>query len=565
MDFRSTWFAGRGAQAALVVLMVSGLSAQISESLPRIGVPEDWSHHRIKFSSQKLREQPELAAHEPRAAMQLYREAFAQAKAAMTQMLAASASSTSDSLSPHRDWSVSLGTGRVNFGQYPAKWQTDPTQLPSCTTDYVVYGLSVSGATGATGQPSIVGLNNLFASSQANPLCSGLQPKFLFSYNTNTTPAAAQGRILTSPILSLDGKKVAFIETSTVAGQRTSVLHVLTVPTSGSQATYQPVVAPPAGAMLNATLGAASNTRSSPWIDYTSDTVYVGLDNGRLYKVTGVFNGTPTPVITAPWPILINNGSVLSSPVLDSVSGNLFIGAGNGRVYTVNVTTPGAVTTIQAGRNGGTNPAIYDSPTFDATAGTVFAVTSNDSVNAGASVVQFNAATPFAVVARVFIGEGSSTGTGVNLYDGDFDNAYFNNPATGHMLVCGTGTADTTPNYYILGFNSSGILQPGSATQISTNANARCGPVTDYFNPNVNGGTDFFFWGVTRNCPAFGNNGCVMALANGTTLTSAQEFGGTSGIIIDNDYVAKPGGSSIYFSTGAAPNNAVKLTQSGLQ
>jgi hypothetical protein len=56
-----------------------------------------------------------------------------------------------------------------------------------------------------------------------------------------------------------------------------------------------------------------------------------------------------------------------------------------------------------------------------------------------------------------------------------------------------------------------------------------------------------------------------MALVNETTLTSAQEFGGTSGIIIDNDYVAKPGGSSIHFSTGAAPNNAVKLTQSGLQ
>src|SRR5579864_9088047 len=176
MGFRSTWFAGRGAQAALVALMVSGLSAQISESRPRIGIPEDWSNHRIKFSSQRLREHPELAAQEPRAAMQLYRDAFAQAKAAMSQMLAAPASSTSNSLTPHRDWSVNLGTGRVNFGQYPAKWQTDPTQTPSCTTDYVVYGLNASGTTGATGQPSIVGLNNLYASSQAGPLCAGLQP-----------------------------------------------------------------------------------------------------------------------------------------------------------------------------------------------------------------------------------------------------------------------------------------------------------------------------------------------------------------------------------------------------
>lgn len=56
-----------------------------------------------------------------------------------------------------------------------------------------------------------------------------------------------------------------------------------------------------------------------------------------------------------------------------------------------------------------------------------------------------------------------------------------------------------------------------------------------------------------------------MALANGSTLTSAQANGGTSGIIIDNNYVTKDGGSSIYFSTEAAPLNAVKLTQQGLQ
>jgi hypothetical protein len=563
---RRTWFAGRSTQAFLLAVLISGLSAQVSESRPYVGVPEDWSHHRIKFSAAILRQHPELASREPRAAMQLYREAFKEARAALDRKLLASETPTASAgtAAPHRDWSISLGSGRIQFGQYPAKWQSDPTLLPSCTTDYVIYGLNVSGVTGAGGQPSLVGLINLYASAVGNPLCGGAQPLFRFSYNTNTTPAAAQGRIRTSPVLSLDGTKVAFIETSTVAGQRTSVLHVLKVPTTGSQALVTPVVAPPAGAMLNATLGDASNTRSSPWIDYASDTLYVGLDNGRLYKVTGVFKGTPTPVVAAPWPILINNNSVLTSPLLDSVSGNLFIGAGNGRLYTVNVTTPGVVNAIQVGRNGGLNPGIYDSPMFDATAGTLFAVTSNDSVLTGASVVQINAST-FGIVTRVLIGEGSSAGVSVNLYDGDFDNNYFNSVPTGHMLVCGTGSADTTPNRYLLGFDSGGVLQPGSAVPISGNGNARCGPVTEFFNSHVGGGTDFFFWGVTRNCPAFGANGCVMALANGATLTSAQEVGGTSGIVIDNNYVTKTGGSSIHFSTGAAPNNAVKLTQQGLQ
>jgi hypothetical protein len=35
--------------------------------------------------------------------------------------------------------------------------------------------------------------------------------------------------------------------------------------------------------------------------------------------------------------------------------------------------------------------------------------------------------------------------------------------------------------------------------------------------------------------------------------------------MIDNDFVAQPGGSSIHFSSEAAPNSAYKLTQQGLQ
>jgi hypothetical protein len=81
-----TRFTGKSAQAILLALLVSGLSAQISEMRPQVGVPEDWTHHRIRFSSAKLRQHPELAAQEPRAAMQLYREAFRDAMAAMGRL-----------------------------------------------------------------------------------------------------------------------------------------------------------------------------------------------------------------------------------------------------------------------------------------------------------------------------------------------------------------------------------------------------------------------------------------------------------------------------------------------
>jgi hypothetical protein len=554
MGFR-TWFTGRSAQAILLAFLVSGLSAQISETRPHLGVPEDWTHHRIRFSTAKLRQHPELAAQEPRAAMQLYREAFRDAQAAMGRLFASQPLSASAS-APHRDWSIALGSGRLQPGVFPSKWQADPTLPPSCTTDFVIYGLNVTGTTG--GQPSIVGLNNLY-SDGANPLCGGAQPSFLFSYNTSTI---ASGRIMTSTVLSLDGKKVAFIETSTVGGARTSSVHVLKIPTSGSQVLATPSSNPPAGALTTVSIAAASNTRSSPWVDYKNDILYVGLDNGRLYKVTGIFNGTPTVVNTAPWPVLIVNGQTLSSPVLDANTGRLFIGANNGRVFAVNVNNPVSVTTIQVGA--GANSAIYDSPMFDATGGTIFAITSNDSVLPNATVVQFDANT-FSIVTRVPIGAGSTTGTNVNLFDGDFDNAYFTNPSTGHLLVCGTGAADTTPYRYLLGFDGSGVLQPGSSVQLSTDVSARCGPITAFFNPNISGGTDFFFWGLTRGCPGFAPTGCVMSLTNETTLASIRSNGGTSGIVIDNTYVTKTGGSSIYYSSGAAANIAVKVTQQRLQ
>ena len=559
MSFRRpARFAGKSAHVLFAAILVSALSAQVTDLRPQVGVPEDWSHHRVRFNSAALHQHPELAARDPRAAAQLYREAFAKARAQMGTPFAAPTAASSVSV-PHRDWSVSLGTGRVQFGQFPAKWNSDPTQPPSCTTDFAVYALNVVGATG--GQPSIVGLNNLYAGG-ANPLCPNNQPNFLFTYNTSTDP---NGRILTSPVLSLDGKKVAFVETSTVAGARTSIFHVLKIPTSGSHVTANPSSAVPGGAMTSTTIAAASNTLSSPWIDYPSDTAYIGLDNGVLYKITGVFKGAPTLVTTAPWPVTINAGSALTSPVLDPTTGNVFLGAGNGRLYSVNVNTPGTVTAVQIGRNGALNRNLYDSVIFDATGKTLFAITSNDAVQNGAAVVQVNTST-FAVLARVQVGVGSTTGTSVNLYDGDFDNNYFNSPATGHMLVCGTSTIDTSPFRYLLGFDSNGILQPGSSVQLTTATNARCGPVTEYFNPNIAGGTDFLFWGVTRSCPGIpAPGGCVMSLANGSPQTSASVTGGAGGIIIDNDYVTKDGGSSIYFSSGAAPNIAVKLTQQGLQ
>jgi len=546
---RQAWI--RIAQIVFVGAMVSGLSAQISDFRPQIGIPEDWTHHHIKFSSAAIRQHPEIASREPRAALHLYREAF------MAALKSSQDASTSAAVSQHRDWSINLGTGRIQFGQYPAKWNANPDVAPSCTKDFVIYGLNVVGATG--GQANLVGLTNLY-SGGTNPLCPGAQPLFLFSFNTTTVP---NGRIVTSPVLSLDGKKVAFIETSTVAGAKATVLHVLTVPTTASlNGTSATAAVAPGAAMSSLTIiNNNSDTRSSPWVDYPSDTMYVCADNGSLYKITGVFNGTPT-LAGGLWPKTVNLNSVFSSPVLDSGTGNAFMGAGNGRVYVVNVNNPTTVTTIQVGTTGALNPGVLDSPTFDATGNTILAVTSNDTT--GAAVVQASTST-LLEVGRVHIGEGSTGGTSITLYDGDFDNNYFTTPSTGHMYMCGTGPAgDTSPWLYRLDFGGTGLLTASTAIfHISTNAAARCGPITEFFNKNIGAGTDFFFWGVTRNC--VGANGCVMSMANGAVpaTTPATEIGGASGIIVDNNSTVGAA-SSIYFTTEQNPLNAVKLTQQGL-
>ena len=67
----------------------------------------------------------------------------------------------------------------------------------------------------------------------------------------------------------------------------------------------------------------------------------------------------------------------------------------------------------------------------------------------------------------------------------------------------GTGRIQLGPSpwLYRLDFGGTGLLTASTAIhQISTNAAARCGPITEFFNSNIGGGTDFFFWGVTRNC-----------------------------------------------------------------
>jgi hypothetical protein len=559
------WLTNNFSRLLLAAFVVSGVTAQEPQATQPRGVPEDWTHHHIIFSADFLRSHPEVFVREPRALHQVYRRwgKLLRPNAGVDLSNAAQKKSGTD-------WTVQLGAGTTAFGTSPAKYQTDPTAAPSCVKDFVVFGINANGLqqVGATnGQATIVAYNELYTGPNGvGGICAtdpgGPGPAYVFSYNTSTI---TNGRVRTSPVISLDGKKIAFVESSANG----SALHILQFGTTGNNGNNVVVpVIPGTGnnaVMTTFNYTTANNNHSSPWVDYSSDTLYLGADDGKLYKFTGVFKGTPTQVNTGGWPVSIAGAAIqVTGPVFDSTTGNLFIGDARGVLHSVNAATPGTITNLAVGTAGRLNSQILDAPILDSY-GNVFATSSNDGTSA--VVVQASAAT-LTQKARIRIGGGSTLGSAVNLYDGDFDNNFYSSENTGHYVLCGTGTSTTgttSPYRYRLSI-SGGLLQTDNApVQISTSTTARCGPLTEYFNPNIGGGTDYFFWGVTNNC--VGTAGCLMEFANATTVTTSSQTNGTSAVIIDNDSTQSQC-SNIYFASqggSQATRLATKLTQNGLQ
>jgi len=542
---------------ALVATVIPGLRAQEAPPQRHVGAPQDWSSGVIIFSRDGLAKHPELMKREPRVFNQVRQRWTPQADT--FRGLDGSANGqgiTGKRNPPQRDWNVPSLGGTVSANMYPSKFSFDPAAAPDCTNDYVVFGLN---NVGSVPNGNLVAFNNLYVDPAGDGYCAGLTaPTVLFDYNITTV---ATGRINTSPILSLDGTKIAFVESVPGAS---STFHVLTW--TAGQGTLAASVTPTATQMSTLTIsGTADDTSSSPWIDYTNDIVYVGTNDGLVHKITGVFNGTPTLAGT-PWPVTVSTGLQLTPPVLDSTLGLLMVGSANGTLYQIDTTT-GALGTLVVGS--GFTSGIVAPPIVDVTNGTTFVVSAND----GTSGVLVEADTATMVqLAKARIGEASASGTAIRLYQPAASNDYFTSPSLGVMRVCGTGAADTTPWQYAFGFTGTTMdtVTPTFSKQLLTSTTARCTGWTEFFNPNVGlpTGTDFFFFGLTEDCTTGSSDpadGCVAEITNsapGTLVTSTID-GGTSGIVIDN-YSTQAQAASIYFCARLA-STAYKFTQDGLQ
>ena len=576
MKLRGAWCVV-GVSALLLPCLFSQTHG--NKQVARMGVPHDWSHSHVVFSR---------PASLP-TAMQLQKDnrfwqQSVQHHATVFQREVTHAIQDADAQGfvfrhqrHHRharvDWSVTLGHGGSSLAQatFPAKYSFDINAGPSCANDFVVFALSINGA---GNQATIVGYNNLYTEPGGTGFCSGTGPTVNWAYNAGTL-------IQTSPVLSLNGTKVAWVTSA-----NPPILHVLTIGTTGSNGTsvISPAVPGTGNNAVNTTVtyGSRGNTRSSVFVDYKNDVGYVGADDGNVYKFTGIFQGTPALVSGGGWPVTVRSDIILTAPIFDSVTKNIFVGGSDGNLYYVREvgSTLGACTSGSPPCLGSTSVtvsnghAVVEPPIVDSTTGGVFAE-AGDNGAGNAELVQADTALSGSSVVTVLVGRNG----GQNLYSGAFDNNYFTSVGTGFLYLCGKAASSERPTLYRIGFNSSGVLNSttdGSSLVLSTNNN-QCSPLTEIFNSPTN--RDWLFVSVPNACTGSGggNAGCIMSfdITSGFPSASAHataEASGTSGIVVDNVSTAAQA-SSIYFTN---LNNAtcgdgiggggcaVKLTQAGL-
>ncbi len=558
--------------------LIAGCAA--GQEVPgRIGLPYDWSHHHVVFSQSDSSERLEQMQSDPRYWQQIYRNLYQQHSETRPRR---SAAASPDNV----DWSESLSTSPLDVSprSYPAKYSfdvADPT--PDCANDYVV--LTLRGVD--NNRANIVAFNNLYVNATGTGTCAGTVPTPIFTYNVSQN----QGSIDSAPALSLDGTQIAFIEDAGSAQ-----FHVLKWTSGNVAATFgqawnssalpdcslNGAVAP---CEYNTVYSIRAATHSSAYVDYASDTAYVSDDGGAITAISPVFGGGTPEVV---YSVKVSPGSIMAPPIYDSVSGNVFAATDDGVLYYLrtSATSSGSCASGVPPCVGspslrvGNGDSIVDAPLVDSTNGTVFMFSSTSPGSLIPAVIQTTTTLSTSRVADV-----GSTATLTPLDTGIFNNAYYNNPGSGLLYVCGRGAGNVQELY---GISFTGTqMNTGTPAfgplALSTEA-GECSPMTEVYNQSTS--RDYIFVGIENGCSDLISGGCLeeFDVTNGFPTAAAAavaESGGTTGIVIDNVSNGSSGNASqtnLYFGTlGAqscseytggttsAGNCLVKLTQTGLQ
>ncbi len=497
-----------------------------------------------------------------------------------------------------RDWSISLGGGTTAPAMYPAKYNFDPTANPDCANDFVVFPVNV---TGGSAQPNIVAFNNLYSGTAGGTgLCSSRTPGSGITDNVDSATTfwsydvtAAGGQVATSPALSLDGKKVAFVETATGT---TAHFHVLAWKLDDGVGTNLQVVTPPvqittftdplapaAGSGTASDLalvpasGTASDTLSSPFVDYNLDVAYVGNDGGTLFRIKDVFctvdpactGGTPpSPSLDTSWPatgatagtgtLTVCSGR-LTGAVAGGADGNIFVGCSDGNLYGFAPDgTPLSGSPVPVG-DGTATGGIVDPPLVDAVNNFVYAA-SGTSVSGTSSVLVQASAIDLSSPVTATLGAPGQ----FSLHAPSFNAAYFSSTISTDWMIYewGLNAAGNLDTLYGVTFSAGHAMNSGAAANTFTvlgSTSAEFLPSTEF----LNGIDQLFASALVALTPNFVEEN-INAFPT-AFFTTQTEGSGTSGIIVDNDAntTTFPQASSVYFGVQTS-NTAVKLTQSGL-
>jgi hypothetical protein len=428
----------------------------------------------------------------------------------------------------HADWSISLGTGSVAAGQYPAKFTYDTTATVSapgsCTSDFIVYPVNVNGS--AT-QPNIVAFDNLYSGTAGgNGICNraapvnddGVSATVLWSYNVHAI--AAGGAVPTSPVLSLDGTKVAFVES---AAGNAAHFHVLAWNSGDGLATNKQTVTSPksittfagntplsAGTSTDLALGSAATgtvTLSSPYIDYAHDIAYIGNDVGVLFRIKNVFCTTPScgtaiPSLDTTWggtgSVSVPCGAKLTGPVQDFFTLNVFVGCADGKVYGFNSSgAPLATSSIIVG-DGSATGGVVESPIVDGLNKLIYAVSGKGAgTNTGnAVIVQATTSLGGPCAGALCIATTGVSGV-FSMHAPAFNDPYFSsNTSTAWLLYQMAYSTAANLTLYAATFSATRTLTAGAAAN-SLNFGTHIGeyaPVTEF----DNAGTDRLFFSIAH-------------------------------------------------------------------
>ena len=476
------------------------------------------------------------------------------------------------------DWAVGFGATSAGnamlFLQYPGTWVT-PNGAPACT-DYEV--APANGTPVVGGQANVLILANLYrGGTAANPgLCGVGTATVQAAYAVGTTPLGGS-----SPTFSFEGATKG--TTFAILERANAKVHIVTVGTGGTaaaaKAPTETVIDYTNAAVTHCAAGTVHTAmHSNVWVDYSTDEGYVGDDAGRLYHISGIFNGAR----------VVDFCTTINGPAYIAFPEHLYVGGidyvmfiSNGRrLY---------VTQVNTARTGFTNSqdvmlssivgGITDDIIIDSDDNRGYVWTNHDATGANAALYQIqlldSVGDPPTISAELNLGpvETTSTGTTNGLYViGDFDHTFYMSGAgaanaTGYTEVYPTGITGA-PALASFQFDSTGVITGFTTMTANTTINPASGTITGNQVTNIleaydsTAAADMLFVGTgngtATNANKVSNFDITTPLtANGTgpTVGVTNISGGTSAMVLDwEDSGLGNQTQNIYFGNLATPN-----------